>query len=164
MEVSRRPRKLKGDCNRLWRINDHLTGRLGRKPTIDEAAAAAVAEGLRETTARSEYARWSREHDKVSPPTSRDFTPAVVERVRLTVAENGRIVIPKSLRDAMSLDPDGVVTAFLDEDGVVMLMTPDAAIAKAQRLARLLDRGEGSVVDELIAERRAEAAREDAEA
>jgi bifunctional DNA-binding transcriptional regulator/antitoxin component of YhaV-PrlF toxin-antitoxin module len=81
--------------------------------------------------------------------------------VRLAVAENGRLVIPKPLRDAMHLDDAGMVTAFLDEDGVLMLVTPGAAIAKAQRMARLLDRGEGSVVDELIAERRAEAARED---
>jgi hypothetical protein len=73
------------------------------------------------------------------------------------------VIIPKAMRDAMRLGEDGVVTAFLDEDGAVTLVTPDAAIAKARRMARLLDPDGGSVVDELIAERRAEAARERSE-
>lgn len=74
--------------------------------------------------------------------------------VRLTVAENGRLVIPKEMRAAMALGEDGTVTARLVE-GELRLISPRAAIARAQRrLAHLKKPGE-SVVDEFLAERRA---------
>lgn len=159
-EVSKRPRKLHGPSNRAWSVNDELVGRLGRKPTREEAMAAAVNEGLNAGTADGQYSLWSREFDARARSGARTPPAALTESARLTVAANGRVIIPKPMRDAMRLSDDGTVTAFIDEDGAVTLVTPDAAIAKAQRMARLLDPDGGSVVDELIAERRAEAARE----
>jgi bifunctional DNA-binding transcriptional regulator/antitoxin component of YhaV-PrlF toxin-antitoxin module len=80
--------------------------------------------------------------------------PVIDPGVRLAVAENGRIVIPKEMRAAMDLGPDGAVTARL-VDGELRLISPRAAIARAQRrLAHLATPGV-SVVDEFLAERRA---------
>jgi hypothetical protein len=59
----------------------------------------------------------------------------------------------------MRLGKDGVVTATL-EGGMLRLVTPAVALAKLQQLVRERDRGTGSLADELIAERRAEAERE----
>jgi antitoxin component of MazEF toxin-antitoxin module len=81
----------------------------------------------------------------------------------LYVAPEGGLVIPRALLDEMMLDPDGRVTARV-KDGELHIISPMAAIRRAQRIAKELDRGEGSVVDELIAERRAEAARENEKA
>ena len=81
----------------------------------------------------------------------------------LTITPEGGLVIPRVLLDAMMLDPDGRVTAHV-KDGELHIISPMAAIRRAQRIAKSLDRGEGSVVDELISERRAEAARENEDA
>ena len=53
----------------------------------------------------------------------------------------------------------GTVTARVD-DGELRLMTPQAALRRARALVQGFDTGEGSPVDELIRERRAEASRE----
>ncbi len=74
---------------------------------------------------------------------------------RLKVAPNGRVVIPAAARAAMGLDETGVVTARM-EDGVLKLTTPAVALAKLQALVRQ-HAGDRSLVDELLAERRAEA-------
>lgn len=81
----------------------------------------------------------------------------------LNITPEGGLVIPRALLDEMMLDPDGRVTAHV-KDGELHIISPMAAIRRAQRIAKALDRGEGSVVDELIAERRAEAARENEDA
>ncbi|TVQ57286.1 MAG: hypothetical protein EA355_04815 [Rhodobacteraceae bacterium] len=81
----------------------------------------------------------------------------------LNITPEGGLIIPRALLDEMMLDPDGRVTARV-KDGELHVISPMAAIRRAQRIAKTLDRGEGSVVDELIAERRAEAAREDEDA
>jgi len=81
----------------------------------------------------------------------------------LHISRDGRLVLPKVLRDAMMLDPDGRVTAHV-EDGELRIISPLAAIRHFQRIAQKHKKPGVSVVDELIAERRAEAAREDADA
>lgn len=73
----------------------------------------------------------------------------------------GRIVIPIEIRKKLGLEPGTVLNIWL-EDGKVHLRSRAAARASAKKLfkdarARL---GGGSLVDELLAERRAEAARE----
>jgi antitoxin PrlF len=77
---------------------------------------------------------------------------------RLKVAQNGRLVIPAALRAAMRLDASGMVTARM-VDGELKLITPVVAVEKLQALVKH-HAGERSLVDELIAERRAEAERE----
>ena len=74
----------------------------------------------------------------------------------------GRIVIPAPMRKAMKLEPgDDVQVALVD--GELRIVGRDAAIARAQALVRKYIPGDVRLSDQLIAERRAEAAREDEE-
>ena len=74
----------------------------------------------------------------------------------------GRIVIPAPMRKAMNLEPGDDVQVALVE-GELRIVGRDAAIARAQALVRKYVPGDVSLSDQLIAERRAEAAREDEE-
>ena len=86
--------------------------------------------------------------------------PALPQRWVLKVGADGRFVIPAAARAAMDIAEDGAVTAFLD-DGELRIISPRAAIRRAQAFVKLHDGGEGSVVDELVEERRAAAKRGD---
>jgi AbrB family looped-hinge helix DNA binding protein len=84
------------------------------------------------------------------------------ERVRLD--EAGRVVIPAKMRKELGMSKgDWLVIGV--EDGEVRVFTVEEAIRKAQETMRkyVPDRSR-SMVDELISERRWEAALEDAEA
>ncbi|MCY4041367.1 MAG: hypothetical protein OXF72_08945 [Gammaproteobacteria bacterium] len=72
----------------------------------------------------------------------------------LTVAADGRLVIPKAMREAMRLGADGYVTACVSS-GELRVVSRDAAIRRMQRVARSLKKPGTSVVDEFLAERRA---------
>lgn len=78
---------------------------------------------------------------------------------RSRVDASGRIVLPRELRDRWHLSTgDGLL---LVEDGPsVRLETPEVALQEARAYFRSLVPKGVSVVDELLAERREEAARE----
>lgn len=84
---------------------------------------------------------------------------STLEHVRL--ADDGRIVIPAATRRELGLRAGD--TLVLESDGDSILMrTPEAVLHDTQAYFRqFLAPGE-SVVDELLADRRAEVAREDA--
>ncbi|HLA03348.1 MAG TPA: hypothetical protein VJ019_11360 [Aestuariivirga sp.] len=86
--------------------------------------------------------------------------PELPQRWVLKVAPDGRFVIPAAARAAMDIAEDGTVTAYLHE-GELRLISRRTAIRQVQAFVKLHDKGEGSVVDELIAERRAAAERGD---
>lgn len=89
--------------------------------------------------------------------------PAKDHRWKLTIAADGRVVIPAAARAAMELDEFGTVTAVL-RDGVLTLVSPHNAIRQIQAMVQKHREKHGltgSVVDELIAERREAAARGD---
>jgi bifunctional DNA-binding transcriptional regulator/antitoxin component of YhaV-PrlF toxin-antitoxin module len=86
--------------------------------------------------------------------------PDLPQRWQLKVAPDGRFVIPAAARAAMNIAEDGTVAAYLHE-GELRLISPRTAIRRVQAFVKLHDKGEGSVVDELIAERRAAAERGD---
>lgn len=71
-----------------------------------------------------------------------------------------RIAIPAEFRDAMGAKPGDVVLVTIEQPGILRLRTYPAAIHEIQEWARPYARQGVSVVDEFIAERRAEAARE----
>jgi AbrB family looped-hinge helix DNA binding protein len=77
----------------------------------------------------------------------------------LTLASNGRVVIPASVRTAMGIgDGDRVIGRV--ENGALIIEPVAAAVRRAQALVAKHARTHPSVVEELIAERRAEAMRE----
>ncbi|MFL5330337.1 MAG: AbrB/MazE/SpoVT family DNA-binding domain-containing protein [Gemmataceae bacterium] len=77
------------------------------------------------------------------------------------VGRGGRLVIPAPVRDALHLTPGekAIVTVVDDE---LRIRSLDATIRDIQEHCRQYVIPGVSIVDELIAERRAEAAREDA--
>jgi AbrB family looped-hinge helix DNA binding protein len=78
---------------------------------------------------------------------------------RVKVSEGGRIVIPAELRQALGINVGDEVLVQL-EDGEIRLMPASQAIRRVQEaLAKYKPAGR-SAVDDLIAERRAEAASE----
>jgi AbrB family looped-hinge helix DNA binding protein len=78
---------------------------------------------------------------------------------RVKVAEGGRIVIPAEYRKRLGVQVGDDVILQLD-DGEIRLFTVREAIRRAQAMVRRYVPEGVSLVDELIAERRAEAARE----
>ncbi len=76
--------------------------------------------------------------------------------VTLQIGVDGRVLIPVDLRRQMKIDDSGRITARI-VDGELRLITPALALERLQALARKQDKGTGSVVDELIAERRHQA-------
>ena len=82
------------------------------------------------------------------------------ERVfRSKLDSSGRIVLPREVRERMSLKAgDGVL--LIDDDTGLRLETPEQSLREAQTyFSKLVEPGV-SVVDELLRERREEAARE----
>ena len=75
------------------------------------------------------------------------------------VAEGGRIVIPAAMRKALGLKVGKAVTLTLNESGL-HVSTREAALHRIDELMKDKIRPERSVVDELISERRKEAANE----
>ena len=85
-----------------------------------------------------------------------------MEPVWVKVDAAGRLVIPKDMREALGI-PDGGELRLRVEDGELRGMGRLAALKRIQRELRGSVPPGTSVVDELIADRRAEAAREEAE-
>ncbi len=81
--------------------------------------------------------------------------------VRLRVGPQGRVVIPAHFRRALGLAVGDALVASV-QDGRLVFEPKGAAMA-ALRALFAAAAGEDDVVAELIAERRAEAAREEAE-
>lgn len=75
------------------------------------------------------------------------------------IADGGELVIPASFRRELGVEIGDIVTVEI-ADGELRVRSRSAAIANAQRLMRLLVPDDVSLVDELIADRRAEAAEE----
>jgi AbrB family looped-hinge helix DNA binding protein len=71
----------------------------------------------------------------------------------------GRILIPAEYRRALGIREGDLVTLMI-EDGVLQVITVPEGIRRAQAIVRQHVPAGVSLVDELLAERRAEAARE----
>ncbi len=78
--------------------------------------------------------------------------------VKTRVGAGGRIVIPAEYRKALGLKPGDEVVLVL-EDGEVRLLTPKQTIQRAQALVRRYVPEGRALVEELLQERREEAAR-----
>lgn len=80
--------------------------------------------------------------------------------VRLDVQADGAVRLPQAILTALGSGTGGVLIAELRPEGL-MVLNRDANWSKLDELMRPFRDPQGSVVDELIAERRAEAASED---
>jgi AbrB family looped-hinge helix DNA binding protein len=80
------------------------------------------------------------------------------EETRARVNENGRVVIPSSFRKALGIEVGDEVVLRIEDDEL-RITTQQWRIQRAQRRARQYVKS-GSLVDELLAERRAAAKRE----
>lgn len=84
------------------------------------------------------------------------------EQAQLTASPDGRVTIPAPLRRAAGIEAGRRLVAYV-EDGRVVLEEWGHLLRRVQaRVAAATAGHTGSAVDELIAERRGEAAREDA--
>ncbi|QYE33519.1 MULTISPECIES: AbrB/MazE/SpoVT family DNA-binding domain-containing protein [Sphingosinicellaceae] len=81
------------------------------------------------------------------------------EMVDIRIAENGRMVLPRAARQALGVTGAGIVVLSIDGDNV-KLTSMRQSIKRAQDLYRKHATHDLSV-DDFIAERRAEAVRED---
>jgi len=82
-----------------------------------------------------------------------------VSGISTKIAEGGRLVIPAEIRRALGLEIGDEVIVRV-EDGELRILTRGEAVKRAQDLVRRHVKGNRSLVDELSAERRAEAGRE----
>jgi AbrB family looped-hinge helix DNA binding protein len=83
------------------------------------------------------------------------------ETAEVTIGPQGRLVVPARLRRKLGLSPGDVLVARAEDDRLVLERRSAALGRLRARLAGLPP--DVSLVDELIAERRAEAAREQSE-
>ena len=105
-------------------------------------------------------------YSRLTPEQSSTPVPAPDARLgadhgsrRVRVDSAGRIVVPAGFRRALGIGTGEELLMSLD-DGFVRLQTIDAALERVRAIARRRRRNDASVVDEFIAERRAEAATE----
>lgn len=79
---------------------------------------------------------------------------------QVTIGDRGRLVLPSSVRTALGLKPGSRMLLSTEEDGSLRLRSYRAVADGSRGLFADLTGG-GSLVDELLADRRAEAQREE---
>jgi bifunctional DNA-binding transcriptional regulator/antitoxin component of YhaV-PrlF toxin-antitoxin module len=84
-------------------------------------------------------------------------------RYFLVLGPKGRVLLPAEMRAAMNLELGDVITAWL-KDGEVRMHSHVHGLRRIQAEASSVAKGTVYASDELIAERRAEAAKEDEQA
>ena len=82
-----------------------------------------------------------------------------MEHHRVQIASNGRMVLPARLRQQLNVEGGGLLIIREDE-GRLVLESLEDAVRRAQALVRRYAPSAQGVTDELLAERRADAARE----
>ena len=93
----------------------------------------------------------------VNPTASASPRPDNAKTQRVRIDPVGRVVIPVEMRRALGIHDGQDLTVSLEKDGIT-LRTLALARARVRAIARAHRKGHGSVVDEFLAERRAEAA------
>jgi bifunctional DNA-binding transcriptional regulator/antitoxin component of YhaV-PrlF toxin-antitoxin module len=136
---------------RVWELADAISSRSGRRASRKEVIDAFVAEGGNVNTAATQYYEW-RKHRAAAQ--GGDRTDAVV----LQMARDGRLVLPLAVREALGLDETAKLMVRV-ENGELRITPQKFAFSRLQDLVKEQDKGRGSVVDELLAQRRSEAKR-----
>lgn len=81
-------------------------------------------------------------------------------RARLKVEAGGRVVLPAAFRQALGVEEGATLLAWVDR-GELHLIAPSRAVQRAQEIAEQALAGAVGLADELLAERREEAKRDD---
>jgi AbrB family looped-hinge helix DNA binding protein len=114
--------------------------------------------GLSEATLRTWFSTWR--HRPVSrEPGGSVLGSGAAKSTKVRLGPEGRIVVPAPFREALGLKEGDVLFAHL-EGGEIALLTPRAAMRRAQAMVRQFVPEGVSLVDELIEDRRREAQRE----
>ena len=140
---------------RVWELADQLSSKLGRKAKRQEVMDAYAREGGNANTASTQYSQWNKKEFVALSSPLKQSVPLDVSPVRLEIGRDGRVLLPLEIRGALRLGESATLTAEV-QDGVLTLMSPRTAAVKLQQLIKATDTGTGSVVDELIADRRVE--------
>ncbi|HEY5363005.1 MAG TPA: hypothetical protein VIJ49_02265 [Aestuariivirga sp.] len=146
---------------RVWDIAERISFEKMRVAKRQEVIDAFASEGGNANTASTQYSQWKSSFDEKrlqNLPATKSRVPVAlnVAATRLEMGRDGRILVPLEMRSALRLENDLMLTAEV-HDGVLTLMSPRTAMIKLQNLVRQQDKGTGSVVDALLAERRTEA-------
>ena len=140
---------------RVWEVADEITRETGRRASRREVVDRIAAEEGNRATASTQYQHWKTSYEapaEQAPAWGEDL--ADVERQSLTVGSDGRLVIPQEMREAMLLDKDPHVTAWV-EAGELKVVSRRVAIRRMQAALRPLKRPGISEVDAFLADRRA---------
>lgn len=84
----------------------------------------------------------------------------MVHKGQVTIGDRGRVVLPSSIRSALGLETGMRMLVSAEEDGSLTLRPYRAVAEESRGMFSDLVKG-GSLVDELLAERRAEARSEE---
>jgi bifunctional DNA-binding transcriptional regulator/antitoxin component of YhaV-PrlF toxin-antitoxin module len=140
---------------RVWDIADELTREGNQLAERSEVIRRYEAEGGNSNTASTQYHHWKRSH-QAEASSLPDRKPLYFS---VEVKEAGRVLLPAAVRVALGVN-EGQVLQGVVKDGELRLMTRDTAIDRAQAMVRRHVPPGVSLVDQLIAERRAENARD----
>jgi len=94
------------------------------------------------------------------PPSSPEDAPPRPAGFIVAVAERGRIVLPAEVRDRLAIKDGDWLTLVVEPDGVIRLLTGAVYARRLRGMFKHVAPGR-RLVDELIAERRREAAAEE---
>lgn len=142
--------------SRVWEIADQLSRQSARRASSKEVIDAYVREGGNANTAATQYQAWKKSFE---PPVAATVSlRGNTESVVLQMGRDGRVLVPQAIRAAMGIDDTTKLSARV-ENGELRVVPQKLAFARLQALVKEQDKGEGSVVDELLAERRTEANR-----
>jgi bifunctional DNA-binding transcriptional regulator/antitoxin component of YhaV-PrlF toxin-antitoxin module len=136
---------------RVWEIAEALTKRRGRLAERAEVIREFVAEGGNENTASTQFHYWKKSRAQTAVERPND----AAHYVTLPLKEGGRILLPADLRELLGV-AEGDRLQGIVIDGELRLMSHDTALKRARQLVRARVPAGVSLVDELLAERRAE--------
>jgi AbrB family looped-hinge helix DNA binding protein len=97
---------------------------------------------------------------EASPEYGAPAPPALPQAYAVTMADRGRLVLPAGVRERLNIQEGDRITLWVDPDGTMRLQTASVYARSLLGMFKHLS-PERHAVDELIAERRREAAMEE---
>lgn len=144
----------------MQHIPEHLRGAIDPLPTKSAKIRALNTHGIKRADIarmldiRYQHVRNVLERDRAKAEAGKQAVSVPRDAAPVTLSiENGRILLPPQIVDAMALSEDGTVSALV-QDGELSVMSPRAAFLKAKSIAARHKKPGESVVDAFLAERR----------